>query len=143
MIRSLLKNRKPDNRGFTLVEVVIAIGALGVICAVLLRLFVLAGNTNDKASDMQAAQLAVSSVAEVFAGSDSVRDALETLGLEATASVTGDYALTENDLTIEVSISEQEGGYPGTLYALDILAIRDGREIVAISTAKYDKEARS
>ena len=52
-----MKNQK----GFTLVEVIVSIAALGIICAVLLKLFVLAGDTNKQAGNMQKAQIAVTS----------------------------------------------------------------------------------
>jgi prepilin-type N-terminal cleavage/methylation domain-containing protein len=55
-----------NNKGFTLVEVIISIGALGIICAVLLRLFVLAGDTNDMTADRQMAELYAASAAETL-----------------------------------------------------------------------------
>ncbi|HOA95401.1 MAG TPA: hypothetical protein PKJ79_16740, partial [Quisquiliibacterium sp.] len=47
-------------------EVLFSIAALGIICGVLLKLFLLAGNTNDRAADIQDAQVAVASTAETL-----------------------------------------------------------------------------
>ena len=70
-----------NKKGFTLIEVLFSIAALGIICAVLLKLFLLAGNTNQRAGDIQDAQVAVASTAEVLAGADSLEDGLHSLGL--------------------------------------------------------------
>lgn len=131
-----------NNKGFTLVEVIMAVAALGIICAVLLRLFVVAGDTNKRAGGMQTAQLHAASVAEVFAGSNSVAEALDSLGLSVQGGVEGRYALHRDGIKIEIDIEEEDGGYPAKLYALDIRAMKDGRELAAVSTAKYDKGAQ-
>ncbi len=140
-MNNITKNR---NKGFTLVEVIIAIAALGIICAVLLRLFVLAGDTNKHASGMQSAQLHVTSAAEVFAGSDSVEKALDYLGLNAADDITGSYTMEKDGLDILIDITKgDDDGYPGTLYQINLRALDGDKELAAIATAKYDKEALS
>jgi len=132
-----------NKKGFTLVEVIIAIAALGVICAVLLKLFVLAGDTNKHAGSMQEAQLAVTSAAEVLTSEESMQDALEYLGLEHLDAIAGSYTLQKNDFTVDIDITQKDGNYPGTLYSLEIRAQSGGNELAAISTARYVKEDAS
>lgn len=132
-----------NNKGFTLVEVIIAIAALGIICAVLLKLFVLAGDTNKQAGNMQEAQLAVTSVAEVLICEETMQDAFDHLGITAAEGITGTYSLEKDDFTIDIDIKAQDGDYPGTLYSLDIHAESDGKQLAAVSTARYVKEDAS
>jgi len=132
-----------NNKGFTLVEVIIAIAALGVICAVLLKLFVLAGDTNKHAGNMQEAQLAVTSVTEVLTSEDSMQEALDYLGLDAKDDIAGSYTLQKDSFTVGIDIMKKDGSYPGTLYSLDIRAHSGGNELAAISTARYVKEDAS
>jgi prepilin-type N-terminal cleavage/methylation domain-containing protein len=128
-----------NKKGFTLIEVLFSVAALGIICAVLLKLFMLAGATNDRAGDMQDAQVAVASTAEVLAGADTLQDGLVSLGLiPAGSSAAGQYRLIRNDFTVVLNISEEPGDYPGTLYRLSVHAEQDGDELAGIETAKYD-----
>lgn len=134
-----MKNKK----GFTLVEVIIAIAALGIICAVLLKLFVLSGDTNKQAGKMQEAQLAVTSVAEVLVSGETMQDAFDHLGLTAAEGITGTYSLVKGDITVDIDIAEKDGDYPGTLYGFDIRAQSGDKELAALSTARYVKEDAS
>lgn len=134
-----MKNQK----GFTLVEVIVSIAALGIICAVLLKLFVLAGDTNKQAGNMQEAQIAVTSVAEVFVSAQTIDDAFDYLGIKAAEKTTGTYKLEKGGITVDIDIADMDGDYPGTLYSFDIRARSTGKELAAISTAKYVKEGAS
>ncbi len=132
-----------NKKGFTLVEVIIAIAALGIICAVLLKLFVLAGDTNKQAGNVQEAQLAVTSVTEVLISKDSMQDALDDLGLSHKDDIEGSYALQMDNVTVGIDITKTDGNYPGTLYGLHVRAHSGDRELAAISTARYAKEDAS
>lgn len=128
-----------NKKGFTLIEVLFSIAALGIICAVLLKLFMLAGSTNERAGDIQDAQVAVASTAEILAGADSLEDGLDSLGLIPPGSgPAGQYRLIRNGFTVVVTISEEQGDYPGKLYSLSIDAEQDGKKLVGIETARYD-----
>ena len=128
-----------NKHGFTLVEVIISIGALGIICAVLLRLFVLAGDTNVRAQDTQCAQLHAASAAETFAAADTAADALRALGVECSGEPEGRYSFSQDGVDITVDLEKKDGGYPGTLYNLTVTA-SDGEADAQIETAKYYKE---
>jgi prepilin-type N-terminal cleavage/methylation domain-containing protein len=132
-----------NKKGFTLVEVIIAIAALGVICAVLLKLFVLAGDTNKQAGSMQEAQLAVTSVAEVFISEESMQDAFDYLEIDMKEGISGAYTLQKGDIAVDIDITQKDGEYPGMLYSLDIRAHTGDKELAAISTARYAKEDAS
>lgn len=132
-----MKNKK----GFTLVEVIISIAALGIVCAVLLRLFVLAGDTNRHAGDVQNASLYVTSTAEVLAGADTLCDAFDALGISHADDIAdGRYTFSQDGYDIAIEIEEQNDGYPGTLYDLDISAVSGQQTLADIHTAKYYKE---
>lgn len=129
-----------DKKGFTLVEVIISIAALGIICAVLMRLFVVAGNTNNKAGDMQSAGLCVTTTIETLAAADTLNEALSKLGITAHESITNEnFSLVRDgyDLTITV---QKKGEYPGTLYDVTVSALKEGKVVCSIDTAKYYKE---
>ena len=131
---------KKSEKGFTLVEVIISIAALGIICAVLLRLFVLAGATNDSASRAQDAQIAVTSVAETLASADTVYDALDEIGVSHSDSITDATFVCPGsgcDITIDLSA---RGDYPGTLYDISISAADNDTELAAVHTSTYYKE---
>jgi prepilin-type N-terminal cleavage/methylation domain-containing protein len=126
-------------KGFTLIEVIFSIAALGIICAVLLKLFVLAGATNQRAGDIQNAQVAVASTVETLAGADSLQDGLVSLGLTPPdRGASGQYRLMRDAYVLVVTIGEEPGDYPGTLYSLSVKADQDGKELASIETAKYD-----
>jgi prepilin-type N-terminal cleavage/methylation domain-containing protein len=126
------------SRGFTLVEVIISIGALSVICAVLLRLFVLAGSANEMAADKQAAGMAVSSAAETLLCADTLQDGIAAMGAEP---LTGEqYTLEIEGYEIHLRATPRGGDYPGALYDICVQAMRDGSVIAEISTAKYYPE---
>ena len=127
-----------NQRGFTLIEVIISIAALGIICAVLLKLFVLAGDTNRRAGDVQEAQVAVASAAETLISSDSMEDGLILLGLPVSeGSLDGRYTLVNGSFNVVLDISEAPGDYPGELFDLNVTAVSGDRELAAIKTAKY------
>ncbi len=127
-----------NNKGFTLIEVIISIAALGVICAVLLKLFVLAGDTNKRAGDIQDAQVAVSSTVETLIGAESIEDGLMSLGLTVSdGSATGRYMLVHSDYTVELDVKEDKGGYPDKLYDFSVRAVEGDKELAVIETAKY------
>ena len=131
-----MKNKK----GFTLVEVIVSIAALGIICAVLLRLFVIAGNTSSKAGNMQSAEIAVTSAVETLAGADTLKDGLLALGVNCSDNISGEsFSLESNgfDITVEV---EGSGDYPGSLYDIAVKASSGGSVLAQAETAKYYKE---
>ena len=107
-----------NKKGFTLIEVIVSIGALGIICAVLLRLFVLAGDTNNKAGQMQNAQVAVSTTIETLNSTDNINDALAALGLTASdGDADGLYTLIGDTCTVTLEVSREAGDYPETCTA--------------------------
>jgi len=132
---------KNNNKGFTLIEVIISIAALGVICAVLLRLFVLAGATNDKAADKQGAEMAAASAAETLLCANTLDDGLMTLGV-VTVNAEGVYEIVSDGYTLSLSVTPQ-GDYPGTLYDIRVQASQDGVLLSEINTAKYYPEEAS
>ena len=125
-----------NSKGFTLIEVIISIAALGIICAVMLKLFVLAGNTNKRAGEIQNAQMAVTSVVETLSGADSINDGLKELGLTASdGNAVGQYTLIHDDYSVVLEISEEAGNYPGRLYDFNVRAVSDDKELAVVKTA--------
>lgn len=131
-----------NNKGFTLVEVIISIAALGIICAVLLRLFVVAGNTNDKAKEVQRAQLSVASTIETLVCADSLQDGLALLGLETSSTDFGKYKYSTNGEELIIEIRDIQDSYPGTLYNITVTASGGEKPLAKISTKKYEKERK-
>lgn len=131
-----MKNKK----GFTLVEVIISIAALGIICAVLLRLFVIAGTTNTKAGEMQTAEIVVTSAVETLAGADTLRDGLLKLGITPSDDITSDvFSFSSQGYDVTVGV-DKRGDYPGTLYDIEVKASSGGKVLADTETAKYYKE---
>ena len=132
---------KNNNKGFTLVEVIISIAALGVICAVLLRLFVIAGDTSDRAGSMQHAELCVASTVETLISSDTLYDGLKALDLDSAETADGQYTYSQDGYDITIDIEERDGEYPGTLYDLRVSAADGVEELAVVRTSTYKKEA--
>ncbi len=103
-VKQALKNKK----GFTLVEIMISIAALGIVCAVLLRLFVLAGDTNDTASDTQNAQLYASSTVETIVSADTVGEGMQALGLQFSPQL-NEYTHQDGDNNAVIAIADTGG----------------------------------
>jgi len=65
-----IKNKK----GFTLVEIIIAIASLAIICGFILQIFILATKVNERAIDKQNAINESSNIIEVFNSLDNIND---------------------------------------------------------------------
>ncbi len=128
-----------NNKGFTLVEVIISIAALGIICAVLLRLFVLASDTNQLASDKQLAALYASSVAETLLCADTLSEGLGALGA-APSDAEDTYTISKDGCDVSLRVTPRDDNYPGTLVDICVQALQDGSVIAEINTAKYYQE---
>ena len=134
MFKKLL--RRKQNSGFTLVEVIISIGALGLICAVLLRLFVLSSDTNEAAGRAQRAELVAASVTETVTCAHTIEEGLTALGLKFEEDIK-EYTFTEQGFTTVMSIDEGAKDFPGRLYKISV-SVRSGEDLLAnISTMKY------
>ncbi len=132
-----------NKKGFTLVEVIISIAALGLICAVLLRLFVVAGNTNSKAADMQGAGLVAASVVETLAGADTFGGGLSALGAQRPDDMnSGEITFSKDGYDVTLKFSKK-GEYPGALYDIFVEASREGKAFASIDTSKYYKEGKN
>lgn len=132
--KRIMKNKK----GFTLVEIMVSIAALGIICAVLLRLFVLAGNTNDMATDMQNAQLYASTTIESIVCAETIADGIESLGLSF-ADDAKQYSYQKDGLTAIIKITDVGKDYPGTLYEITVTVPGESKPLSLITTKKYEQ----
>lgn len=133
-VKLVQKNKK----GFTLVEIMISIAALGIVCAVLLRLFVLAGDTNDTASDMQNAQLYASSTVETIVCADTIEQGMQALGLQYSQQES-EYTYSDEGMTAIIEIRDAGGEYPGTLYDIRVTVPGEDKPLSDISTKKYEQ----
>ena len=133
-MKQALKNRK----GFTLVEIMISIAALGIICAVLLRLFVLAGVTNDTASDTQNAQLYASSTVETIVSADTLQEGMQALGLQF-SPFTSEYTHQDGDFAAVIAVADAGGDYPGTLWQITVTVPGEDEPLSQIVTKKYEQ----
>ena len=132
----MMKQGLKNNKGFTLVEVIISIAALGIICAVLLRLFVLAGHTNEVTSNRQMAELYAASAAETLLCADTLDDGLDALGAVPLGEQ-GIYSLDQDGFAVSLRVTPRSEDYPGALYDICVQACRDGSVIAEINTTKY------
>jgi prepilin-type N-terminal cleavage/methylation domain-containing protein len=132
-----------NKKGFTLVEVIISIAALGLICAVLLRLFVIAGTTNSKAGDMQSAGLVATSVVETLVGADTLGGGLTSLGQQLPGDTSsGELSFYKEGFDVSVEFTEK-GDYPGTLYDISVSVASKDNVLASIDTSKYYKGGRN
>jgi prepilin-type N-terminal cleavage/methylation domain-containing protein len=129
-----------NNRGFTLVEVIISIGALGIICAVLLRLFVLAGDTNARTSDRQMAEMAAASASETLLCAGTLESGMEVMGAQPGEG--GIYTADWQGYEVSLRATASGGDYPGALYEICVQAFHDGTLLAEIHTAKYYPEEK-
>ena len=135
----IFKNAK-TKKGFTLVEVIISIAALGLICAVLLRLFVLSKDTNRAAGEAQEAELIASTTIESIICADTIVDGFDTIGLVFDDAIT-QYSYTDDEYTADIEVYGEDADYPGLLYDISVSVTQDERELASISTKKYEQEA--
>lgn len=82
------RKRMKDNRGFTLVELIVATSVLAVIMTPLLRLFVMAGNTIRSSSDFGLTTVAMENAQELVLGVDFM-DLSELLDLSDISDIKG------------------------------------------------------
>lgn len=129
-----------DKKGFTLVEVIISIAALGIICAVLLRLFVLSKDTNNAAGAAQEAELFASATVERLVCADTLQDGFKELGIDFDKNIS-QYSYTDGDYTAVIDVRGESADYPGTLYDVNVTVTEDGKQLSGISTKKYEQEA--
>ncbi len=134
MLKRLLK--KKQNNGFTLVEVIISIAALGVICAVLLRLFVLSSDTNTAAGNAQKAELLASSTIESITCADTIEKGMKSLGLTFKEDIE-QYSFEEQNLTAVIKIKLPKQDFPGKLYDIDVIVQDGDKQLSSIPVKKY------
>ena len=134
----LIKRSAKNKKGFTLVEIMISIAALGIVCAVLLRLFVLAGDTNEMATSTQSAQLFVSSTVETLVCADTLLEGMSALGLEFSPQ-TSEYTHKDGELSAIINIADAGGDYPGTLYDIAVTVPGESKPLASITTKKYEQ----
>ena len=135
----IFKNAK-NKKGFTLVEVIISIAALGLICAVLLRLFVLSKDTNRAAGEAQEAELFATTTIESIVCADTLKNGFDAIGIEFDASIT-QYIYTDGEYTADIEVYGEDADYPGSLYDISVTVTQDDKELSGISTKKYEQEA--
>ena len=63
-----------SKKGFTLVELIIAVASLSLICALVLKIFVLSGELNDRAETKQQVVMTASNIIEVIKSADSIEE---------------------------------------------------------------------
>jgi prepilin-type N-terminal cleavage/methylation domain-containing protein len=63
-----------NNKGFTLVEVIIAIGVIAIASVIILQLFITAKNLNQKSSDLDKSILASTSIVELIKSGEAPGD---------------------------------------------------------------------
>lgn len=134
MLKQLVN--KKQNKGFTLVEVIISIAALGVICAVLLRLFVLSSDTNTAAGNAQKAELLASSTIESITCADTVEEGMLSLGLIFKEDLE-QYSVEEQGMTALIKVKLPEQDFPGTLYDIEVSVQGADIQLSSIATKKY------
>jgi len=137
------EKKRKRNAGFTLVEVIISIAALGLICAVLLRLFVVAGDTNDKAANMQEAELLASSTIETLLGAEKLTDGLDALGFRTISDPAAIYEMElDSGGVLGIVIEDAGGDYPGKLYDISVTVMYEDKTQSEIATKKYEGRVR-
>lgn len=65
------------HEGFTLVEIIVSVAALSLICALVLQLFLLAGDVNKRSEKKQHAVLTAASVIEIIKTEESLEALLD------------------------------------------------------------------
>lgn len=82
--------------GFTLVEIIVSVAALSLICALVIRLFLLAGDVNERSEKKQIAIIAASNIMEIIKSERDTETLLEN-------EVFKDYEVTLKDRDIELN----------------------------------------
>jgi type II secretory pathway pseudopilin PulG len=134
--------------GFTLVEIIISVAALGFICALVLKLFVLSSEVSEKALRKQHAIFFASDIIEVvksYDDADEIKDdpmfggaAVQTnKNISVYTLYADDSWETANDVhgpvTALVSL-EDEGG---SFYTVRVLIAENGKTIYELEGGKY------
>ncbi len=134
------RNHLQSNKGFTLVEVLVAIVILGIIIVPLLNAFVMSANTNAKARQL----LRSTTIAQ------NVIEELKAYSIDESASQfnrieTGNYVIADSAYSYEAVLDESTGAYTSVEITEDdeILGRKDGEyhfilDEVAMQSAKFD-----
>jgi prepilin-type N-terminal cleavage/methylation domain-containing protein len=89
------------HNGFTLVEIIVSVAALSLICALVIQLFLLAGDVNKRSEQKQQAVLAASNMIEIIKGSGSIGQLLDNEPFNAFTSI-----VSGNDIVFEKTIDD-------------------------------------
>ena len=124
-----------DNKGFTLVEVIIAIFAFSIICGTVLQLFILSGNMEEKTYNLEMANIKAVNAIELCKLADSYDD----IEAEQTMFFNKEWGQTEKDsesaaFILSLSIKQIEDG----LYDIEakVTSVK-GNELISLRTSKY------
>ena len=124
-----------DNKGFTLVEVIIAIFAFSIICGTVLQLFILSGNMEEKTYNLEMANIKAVNAIELCKLADSYDD----IEAEQTMFFNKEWGQTEKDsesaaFILSLSIKQIDDG----LYDIEakVTSVK-GNELISLRTSKY------
>ncbi len=121
---------KKNEKGFTLVEIIIAIAALALVCGLVLQIFILAGNVNKRAIVKQHAINECSNVFEVLHSFDNLDE------------IYNDEFFIDSIIKSDKNIKEIYQYYP--LYEIQIISkiviVNNGTIEVTINAIKDDNQ---
>lgn len=114
-----LKSKQMDNRGLSLIEILMAIAILAIIIVPVFGSFITAARVNRDARRVMAATNTAQTILEGFADK-SYEDVKTAIGLMGTVDLSGNYALSTLDGNYYNMASSYEALNPGPFYGASI-----------------------
>lgn len=132
-----------NNKGFTLVEVIISIAVLSVVCAIVLRLFVVADEISKKSKNEDIAVIYAINAIEKCKASESIKAILESFNQDGAK-------ITENNnaIKIEYFFDDNWDKLPTNkinsknLYILDFTMTRGINQLYDINSRVFKLDAK-
>lgn len=98
----MFKIKRNDEKGFTLVEVIISVGVLCIVCGIIVQLFTLSGKVRDNTSNIELASVMAINAIEICKASDSP----DIQDLEVFDGMTTNYEKTKEGFVIRKYFDE-------------------------------------
>ena len=118
-IKVYLKSKQVDNRGLSLIEILMAIAILAIIIVPVFGSFITAARVNRDSRRVMAATNTAQTILEGFADK-SYEDVKTAVGLMGTVDLSGNYALSTLDSNYYNMSTSYEALNPGPFYAASI-----------------------
>jgi prepilin-type N-terminal cleavage/methylation domain-containing protein len=116
------------SKGFTLVELIISVAALSLVCALVLKLFLLCFELNQRSEIKQQAVLSAANIMETIKVIDTAKELEDSV-----------FDITDDGLVsrVRVELDKDQSSPYGKYYSINVKVISEDKTVFELTGGKY------